>query len=92
MHPNRLVAMPDNLTAHRADLAVRILSPEMAAEKLGWTLEAVIARRATLGLPKFVAWRTRKPRGEHGRKGQKTKRTPRSKAVVIKDRRPDKPR
>jgi hypothetical protein len=35
----------------RADLAIRILHPKMAAEKLGLTVSAVMRRRTELGLP-----------------------------------------
>jgi hypothetical protein len=35
----------------RADLAIRILHPKMAAEKLGLTVAAVLRRRGELGLP-----------------------------------------
>jgi hypothetical protein len=35
----------------QADLVIQIASPEVAAEKLGRTVEAVLARRQVLGLP-----------------------------------------
>jgi hypothetical protein len=35
----------------RQDLVITIASPEVAAEKLGGTVEAVLARRLELGLP-----------------------------------------
>ncbi|MGC4097827.1 MAG: hypothetical protein QM706_11985 [Nitrospira sp.] len=38
----------------RADEAIRILSPEMAATKLGWPLKRVLAKRAELGLETYV--------------------------------------
>jgi hypothetical protein len=46
-----------------SDLIVRILSPEMAAEKLGWTLADVHKRREELGLGEFKPrrWRRKEP-------------------------------
>ena len=35
----------------RADHLVRVVHPDLAAEKLGVTVAAVLARRAELGLP-----------------------------------------
>jgi hypothetical protein len=39
------------------DAVIRTLSPEMAAEKLGWTLINVLNRRKELGLRPFVGCR-----------------------------------
>jgi hypothetical protein len=44
------------------DTVIRILSPEMAAEKLDWTLAAVLKRREELGLGPFVGRRNARPR------------------------------
>jgi hypothetical protein len=41
----------DSAWTERADLVIQIASPEVAAEKLGRTVEAVLARREQLGLP-----------------------------------------
>ena len=43
----------------REDLIVQIASPEVAAEKLGRTVEAVLARRQELGLPDPLSRRER---------------------------------
>jgi hypothetical protein len=43
-----------------ADRLVRFASPELAAEKLGWTLARVLKRREALGLGPFVTGRNRK--------------------------------
>src|SRR5438552_2117408 len=43
----------------RQDLVVEIASPEVAAEKLGRTVEAVLARRQELGLPDPLSRRER---------------------------------
>lgn len=39
------------------DLAIRFISPEMVAEKLGLDLDVILARRDELGLGDFVARR-----------------------------------
>jgi hypothetical protein len=51
----------DRVWTAQHDLIVRIVSPMMAAEKLGRTINAVMARRDVLGLTKFDAGR--KPSG-----------------------------
>ena len=51
---------PASWTA-REDQVVEIVSPEIAAEKLGRTVEAVLARRHTLQLTGFVPRKSRKP-------------------------------
>ena len=43
----------------RADLVIRIASPEVAAEKLGRTVESVLTRRLELGLPDPLSARER---------------------------------
>jgi hypothetical protein len=43
----------------RQDLVVQIASPEVAAEKLGRPLAAVLARRQRLGLPDPLSTRER---------------------------------
>jgi hypothetical protein len=43
----------------RTDLVIQIASPEVAAEKLGRTVEAVLARRQQLGLPDPLSRRER---------------------------------
>jgi hypothetical protein len=68
------MAVMQAIDAHRRDLAVRILSPEMAADKLGWTLEAVIARRATLGLGRFIGRRNARPQAAQPAKGKRAMR------------------
>jgi hypothetical protein len=41
----------------RHDLLIKVASPEVAAEKLGRTVESVLARRKELGLPNpLPAW------------------------------------
>ena len=51
---------PASWTA-REDQVVEIVSPQVAAEKLGRTLEAVLTRRHTLQLAGFVSRKRRKP-------------------------------
>jgi hypothetical protein len=48
-----MTAMPKDSTPWTShhDLVVRIASAEVAAEKLGRSLEAVMARRRELGIP-----------------------------------------
>jgi hypothetical protein len=48
----------------RADLVIQIASPEVAAEKLGRTVESVLARRQELGLPDPLSRRERLARQE----------------------------
>jgi hypothetical protein len=43
----------------RHDLVIRIASPEVAAEKLDRTVEAILARREELGLPDPLSRRER---------------------------------
>jgi len=43
----------------RQDLVIQIASPEVAAEKLGRSVEAVLARREKLGLPDPLTARER---------------------------------
>ena len=45
----------------REDNIIRIASPEIAAEKLGRTLESVRARREALGLPERPSMRRKLP-------------------------------
>jgi hypothetical protein len=56
----------------RADLAIRILHPTMAAEKLGLTVAAVMRRRTELGLPaveeQFRKWGNSQSNGSAKRK------------------------
>ncbi len=49
----------------RADLILKITSPEIAAEKLGWPIQDVLTRRKQLGVPDPVPdlKRRRKPTG-----------------------------
>jgi hypothetical protein len=51
----------------RHDMVVQITSPEIAAEKLGRTIESVLARRNDLGLPDFEP-RVKSPQGLHNKK------------------------
>jgi hypothetical protein len=51
----------------RADWIVRVASPEVAAEKLGRTVAAVLARRRNLGLPDFEP-RRKSLQGLHNKK------------------------
>ena len=46
----------------RQDLVIQIASPEVAAEKLGRSVEAVLARRERLGLPDPLTTRERHAR------------------------------
>jgi hypothetical protein len=48
----------------RHDLVIQIASPEVAAEKLGRTVESVLARRLELGLPDPLSRRERLERQE----------------------------
>lgn len=43
----------------RQDLVIQIASPEVAAEKLGRTVKAILARRVELGLPDPLSGRER---------------------------------
>ena len=43
----------------RQDLVIQIASPEVAAEKLGRSVEAILARREKLGLPDPLTTRER---------------------------------
>jgi hypothetical protein len=52
--------------AARANLLIQIASPEVAADKLGWTVEAVLARRRELGLPDPLLRRERVERQANG--------------------------
>jgi len=45
--------------AAHADLVIQVASPEVAAEKLGWTVEAILVRRHELGLPDPLSTRER---------------------------------
>jgi hypothetical protein len=56
----------DGTWTARADLVIQIASPEVAAEKLGRTLEAVLARREALGLPDPLPIHERRKRRERG--------------------------
>jgi hypothetical protein len=56
--------LPDRQWSQREDLVVRIIAPEMAAEKLMLPVDAIKARRTTLGLGKFVARRKWKQRNQ----------------------------
>jgi hypothetical protein len=52
----------------REDLVIQIASPEVAAEKLGRSVQAVLARRQELGLPDPLSRRERLERDrESGR-------------------------
>jgi hypothetical protein len=50
----------------RADLAIRILHPKLAAEKLGLTVAAVMQRRTELGLPEVDAQFAKRERAKSG--------------------------
>ena len=52
----------DTAWTAQADLVVQIASPDVAAEKLGRTVEAVLARRQELGLPDPLSTRERAKR------------------------------
>jgi hypothetical protein len=52
----------DTTWTARHDLVVEIASPEVAAEKLGRTVEAVLARRLELGLHDPLTSRDRRER------------------------------
>ena len=52
----------DTVWTARHDLVVQIASPEVAAEKLGRTVESVLARRLELGLPDPLSSRERRER------------------------------
>jgi len=52
----------DTAWTARHDLVVQIASPEVAAEKLGRTVESVLARRLELGLPDPLSSRERRER------------------------------
>lgn len=56
--------LPERQWSPREDLVVRIIAPEMAAEKLGLPVAEVKARRTDLGLGKFVARRKWKQRNQ----------------------------
>jgi hypothetical protein len=43
----------------RQDMVVQIASPEVAAEKLGRTVESILSRRQELGLPDPLSRRER---------------------------------
>jgi hypothetical protein len=45
----------------RADALIRVVHPDLAAQRLGLTVEQVLARRVALGLP-LVAEQFAKPR------------------------------
>jgi hypothetical protein len=51
----------------REDGIVRVVSPEVAAEKLGRTVAVVLARRLNLGLPDFEP-RRKSLQGLHNKK------------------------
>jgi hypothetical protein len=54
---------PDDKTwTERHDQIIQIVPPEIAAEKLGRTIEAVLARRLELGLPDPLSNRERQAR------------------------------
>ena len=53
-------SIDDATLAARADLVIRIASPEVAAEKLGRTIKEVLARRQELGLPVPLSVRERR--------------------------------
>ena len=62
--------LADRVTwTQREDLVIRIVSPEIAAEKLERSVAAVLARRLELGLPDFEP---RKKSPQH--KGHQTER------------------
>jgi hypothetical protein len=49
----------DTIWTAQHDLVIQIASPEVAAEKLGRTVESVLARRQELGLPDPLSPRER---------------------------------
>jgi hypothetical protein len=49
----------DTEWTERQDLVIQIASPEVAAEKLGRPLAAILARREVLGLPDPLSARER---------------------------------
>jgi hypothetical protein len=54
---------PDTkIWTQRHDQIIEIASPEVAAEKLGRTIEAVLGRRKELGLPDPLSSRERRAR------------------------------
>jgi hypothetical protein len=54
---------PNREWSPREDLLVTVVSPELAAEKLGLAVEAIEARRVALGLSAFVARKHPQGRG-----------------------------
>ena len=52
----------DRAWAGQHDLVIQITSPEVAAEKLGRTVKAVLERRQELGLPDPLSSRERRER------------------------------
>jgi hypothetical protein len=52
----------DRAWTEQHDLVIQIASPEVAAEKLGRTIEAVLGRRKELGLPDPLSSRERQVR------------------------------
>jgi len=58
--PNmKLKSTDDRAWTEQHDLVIQIASPEVAAEKLGRTVEAVLVRRQELGLPDPLSSRER---------------------------------
>jgi hypothetical protein len=56
----------ETVWTERHDLVVQIASPEVAAEKLGRSVAAVLARREELGLPDPLSMRERLVRPKKG--------------------------
>ena len=60
--------MPKEIpTTPKADALVRIVHPELAAEKLGVTVKQVLTRRAELGLPSVEVQFAKPGQGRHAR-------------------------
>jgi hypothetical protein len=78
--------MHNHLAAQRAELAIRSFSPEMAPERRGMMLDAVIARRATLALGRFIGRRIARPATEPATSHSKLKWATRGKAATAKVR------
>jgi len=73
-HCGTLTTMKQRLTdsdvwTTQADLVIQVASPEVAAEKLGRTLESVLARREQLGLPDPLSSRERLARHKITQRG-----------------------
>jgi hypothetical protein len=62
----KLEPADETIWTQRHDLVIQIASPEVAAEKLGRSVAAVLARREQLGLPDPLSTRERLARQKKG--------------------------